>query len=229
MLLSDLNEAMIRRHAGGEVFERGKAYFKRDAVSDVVLRGGTLLTAHIEGNEIGPYRVRVRLGKTTIEDAECDCPYGDNFDGWCKHIAATLLWVADDPTAVEAVPALADLLAPLPADVLRAAVLSAAEADEDFADALIRAVAAVSAPAITVEATGSVAPLRPAFPPVDADAVRKQVRSLLNRVGRSGRSARYEDRSVPSDAVEEPTRKARERLSRGDARGALLILDAVMD
>ena len=222
MLLSDLNEAMIRRHAGGEVFERGRACSTSDAVSDVFLRGGTLLTAHVQGSEIDPYRVRVRLGKTTIEDAECDCPYGDNFDGWCKHIVATLLWVVDAPAAVEVVPVLADLLAPLPPDVLRAAVLSVGEANEDFADALIRAVAAVSAPPPQARATSSAAPARPAFPPVDANAVRKQMRSLLRRSSHYGEGG-------PSDAVTEPVHKAGERLNRGDARGALLILDAVMD
>src|SRR3712207_2787731 len=90
----------IRRGAGSpEVFQRGEAYRKRGAVTKATLReDGTILTADVEGSETEPYEVIVRFDRRGgIDDAECTCPYGEEWDGWCKHIVAMLLLALHSP------------------------------------------------------------------------------------------------------------------------------------
>lgn len=65
---------------GGQYLERGREYYREDAVK-TVLREGNLVTARVQGNEL--YRVSIDL-KT--REMECSCPCDLN----CKHMAAVL-------------------------------------------------------------------------------------------------------------------------------------------
>lgn len=112
MKLTNINDALIAARFEAKILGRGDDYYQNGAVSDAVLRGDSL-TAEVEGSEYDPYHVRVTLGSDDIADASCTCPYDAEWGGWCKHIAATLLFCAHEPESVEVAAPLSELLAPL--------------------------------------------------------------------------------------------------------------------
>ena len=65
-----LDEASIRALTTHESFERGRDYWRRGAVSTLVRRGDEL-TAEVEGSEIEPYHVTIRLHEDGVADARC--------------------------------------------------------------------------------------------------------------------------------------------------------------
>jgi uncharacterized Zn finger protein len=96
------------------------------AVEQVVQRGDTL-TGLVQGSEYDPYRVTITLGKRDVQSAECTCPYGEEWDGWCKHIAAVLLRCLHAPELVDEAPPLESLLSPLDRDGLQSLLMRLAE------------------------------------------------------------------------------------------------------
>ncbi|BAZ37636.1 zinc finger SWIM domain-containing protein [Calothrix sp. NIES-4101] len=83
-----ISEAIIRHKSNASSYSRGEDYYRRGAVYDVKKRGNSL-QASVEGSEIKPYRVSVNFDAGGVTLACCSCLY--NYDGWCKHIVATLL------------------------------------------------------------------------------------------------------------------------------------------
>ncbi len=134
--LPRITEAAIRAKVTESSYDRGVDYYHSGTVESATLRGGQLF-AEVQGSEWDPYQVGVTFlgGDFT---ASCTCPY--DWGGYCKHVVATLLTVSDDngsvPIAVK--PPVADLLAGLNADELRALVhllVEAAPALLDIVDA----------------------------------------------------------------------------------------------
>jgi uncharacterized Zn finger protein len=142
----------IRRGAGSsEVFKRGETYQKRGAVTQATLReDGTVLTADVEGSDVEPYEVIVRFnGWGGITDAECTCPYGEEWDGWCKHIVATLLLALHTPEKVRTAPPLTDTLADLDAADMEAILLRLAHDDPRLADVIVAAARTLTGRAVS--------------------------------------------------------------------------------
>ncbi|HET7160129.1 MAG TPA: SWIM zinc finger family protein, partial [Burkholderiales bacterium] len=137
IIIPSLSEATIRAHASPESYSRGRSYYARGAVANIVLRGN-LLAGAVEGSEYTPYRVRVSFDAGGITSATCSCPY--NFGGWCKHIVALLLAALYDNAAIESRPPLDELLADLDRTQLQALLTSLAERDADLTDAIERQV-----------------------------------------------------------------------------------------
>jgi uncharacterized Zn finger protein len=228
MNLSDINEAMIRQEAGSpEVFQRGENYRRDGAVEKATLRGDTL-TAEVEGSEYNPYRITVRLGKTTIQSAECTCPYGDQWDGWCKHIVATLLLAVYNPEDIDQAPPLAELLARMDRDALHELLLRVANQDPHLADTIAAEATAAAEPTDNAK---SVKSERRLFPVVDTDAIRRQIRRAIRNLDQNDYDY-SEDSGQISDMVTEildgPIHSAEVRLEKGDARGTLATLEAIM-
>ena len=89
--LPDTTEAEIGQNTTDKVYQRGVDYYEDGSVLSVVRRGD-LLQAEVEGSEEEPYLISVTLGRKGIKEEECTCPYGEEWDGWCKHIVATPLF-----------------------------------------------------------------------------------------------------------------------------------------
>ena len=102
-----LSEETIGGLATAESFARGRDYFDDGAVSDL-LRRSDRLTAEVEGSEFEPYQVSIRLHDGGVADAHCTCPY--DWGGYCKHIVAVLLKLADEKTCVVEQKPVAELL-----------------------------------------------------------------------------------------------------------------------
>ncbi len=83
-----LGEPDIREWVGERSFDKARAYHERGAIAKPRVQGMTL-KAECWGTAEQPYHVDVTLGKKGIERAECSCPVGTG--GHCKHVAALLL------------------------------------------------------------------------------------------------------------------------------------------
>ena len=110
MALPNLTPATIQYHATEPSFTQGESYFRSGAVVSLTQRQQTL-QAEVEGNEVTPYRVTIDVDGGGVTHANCTCAY--NFEGWCKHIVATLLACIHQPETIEQRPTLAQLLNPL--------------------------------------------------------------------------------------------------------------------
>jgi uncharacterized Zn finger protein len=105
-----LSEATIRHHVIAQSFERGQGYYRNGSVTSLIQRGN-VLSASVEGSEVDPYRISIHFDKGGITSAICTCLY--DYEGWCKHIVATLLTCLHQPDQIEQRSELAELLAPL--------------------------------------------------------------------------------------------------------------------
>jgi len=107
MSIPKISEFTIRRYANAKSYQRGEAYFESGAV-DTIIRRGNLLHAEVDGSEARPYRVSLSFDGHSLNSATCTCAY--NFDGWCKHIVATMLVCVRQPEIIEHRPTLEQLL-----------------------------------------------------------------------------------------------------------------------
>ncbi|WP_392479924.1 SWIM zinc finger family protein [Nostoc sp. C110] len=107
MSIPQITEFTIRRHANTKSFQRGEAYYEAGAVHTVTQRGH-LLQAEVAGTEARPYHVNLSFDSSGLTSANCTCAY--NFDGWCKHIIATMLVCVRDSESIEQRPTLEQLL-----------------------------------------------------------------------------------------------------------------------
>jgi hypothetical protein len=77
-------------HFKDEVLERGRKYFEEDRVDDPIIVDGVVL-AKVHGT--ATYSVEFDPERRMLH---CTCPYFDTY-GNCKHLAALLYRLADDP------------------------------------------------------------------------------------------------------------------------------------
>ena len=125
-------DAAIRAKVTEKSYDRGVDYHDWGMVERMTQRGGQLF-AEVQGSEWEPYRVGVTfLGNDFT--ASCTCPY--DWGGYCKHVVATLLTVADDSGSVpiDTKPPIADLLDGLDVNGLRALVHRLVEAAPALAE-----------------------------------------------------------------------------------------------
>ena len=107
MSIPQISEFTIHRHANAKSFQRGEAYYEAGAVNTVTQRGD-LLQADVVGSEAKPYHVNLSFDSSGLISVNCTCAY--DFDGWCKHIVATMLVCARKPEDIEQRPTLEELL-----------------------------------------------------------------------------------------------------------------------
>ncbi|PAX56166.1 SWIM zinc finger family protein [Brunnivagina elsteri] len=107
MSIPQISEATIRHNSNASSYSRGQEYYSRGAVIDLKKRGNTIQAA-VEGSEIKPYRVSINFDAGGVTSVDCDCAY--NYDGWCKHIVATLLTCSRSSAIIEERPTIEQLL-----------------------------------------------------------------------------------------------------------------------
>ena len=111
----------LREHFPPHIFERGQQYQRSGEVLNLTLRGNTV-SAGVQGSDTKPYRVTLTLSEDDLENADCTCPYGENFGELCKHIAAVALEYLFWPEHIVSEASIDELLDPLKADDLRGAL-----------------------------------------------------------------------------------------------------------
>ena len=107
MSIPQISEFTIRRHANAKSFQRGEAYYNAGAVNAVIQRGH-LLQAEVVGTEARPYHVNLNFDSSGLTSVKCTCAY--DYEGWCKHIVATMLVCARNSENIEQRPTLEQLL-----------------------------------------------------------------------------------------------------------------------
>lgn len=109
----------IARLLDKKTADKGRRYWADDAVTPDTL-SDLIVTGQVQGSERLPYDVEVALTQDALL-TRCACPVGVG----CKHAAALLYALADDPTAFTAVTLDAQPLALIDADDVKASRLHA--------------------------------------------------------------------------------------------------------
>jgi uncharacterized Zn finger protein len=219
MPLPNLTSAIIQRHATETSYSRGQSYFRAGAVVSLIQRKQTL-QAEVEGSEVVPYRVTIDFDGGGITDTYCTCPYC--FEGWCKHIVATLLACVNQPETIEQRAPLAELLDSLTPVQTQGLVQSLTEAhpelmgEIDFyvnqlADATVTA---SSGPASTKRQTS-----------VDPAPFKRRAREILRSTVRDWEYGRDEDEIA--DEIGELIDKAMAFVDQGDVANCLVTLEGI--
>ncbi len=212
-MIPKLSEASIRRHASSKSLERGQDYYKSGSVTSLIQRGNEL-SAKVEGSEFEPYLVSIDFDKGGITSAFCTCPY--NFEGWCKHIIATLLTCLHQPDRIEQRPKLDELLAPLTREQLQLVLHKLSLEQPEWVDAIEQQIIQITPPKSTKSQKGS------RHTSVDPKPIERQVERII---------ARYEGQwnDYPAmEEIEEILKKADAFIEKGDGNNGLIIVGAVV-
>jgi uncharacterized Zn finger protein len=93
MRLNKLTEAEIKRHCDEQVYRRGQEYYRSGRVRSCLKRGRSI-QAQVRGTTVYDVTITERRGELI---AICTCPFAQNWEGYCKHIVATLLAWLEEP------------------------------------------------------------------------------------------------------------------------------------
>lgn len=74
------------------ILSRGKNYFYERRILDIWCQDN-FITAYIEGSEI--YKVELRVSDNKLLNFNCSCPYSENGECFCKHVAAVLYYLKE--------------------------------------------------------------------------------------------------------------------------------------
>mgnify|MGYP003674578617 CR=1 FL=1 len=199
---------VVRALATLESFTRGRDYVRR----------GDRLTAEVEGSELAPYTITIKLHDGGVAGTRCTCAY--EWGGVCKHVVAVLLKYLEAPGAVAQRPSLDSMLEGLDRAALVTLVITRAEADPALALWLETEMAVGAPGGDTVGGRQTT---------VDPEPIRRQAEALLS--GRHSRRHRWSDEGVMVDEEKFSALidKAKPFFEAGDGRNALEILVPVME
>ncbi len=212
-MIPALSEVTIRHHAIAQSFERGQEYYRSGSAYSLVQRGNSL-SAQVEGSEVDPYRVNIQFDIGGITSVTCTCPY--DYEGWCKHIVATLLTCLHQPDQIDQRPELAKLLAPLNCEQLQTMVQNLANEEPEWIDAIEDQIALLT-PSKTTKSKKVTRRTT-----VDPKPVERQVERILDRY-----AAQWNDEPA-LDEIRDILQKADSFLEQGDGNNALIILGAIV-
>ncbi len=217
MSIPQISEFTIRRHANAKSFQRGEAYYEAGAVNTVTQRGD-LLQADVVGSEAKPNHVNLSFDSSGLTSANCTCAY--NFDGWCKHIVATMLVCARNPENIEQRPTLEQLLNHLDYFQTQRLLQELVKEYPPLIEAIDRHVAWMTNPATQQKNTKPVLRIT-----IDPAPFRRQVRQILKN------TVRYFEEGYEEDPIGEEllsvVQTAVDFSERGEGENAIAILEAI--
>jgi len=222
MSLPIISEDLIRRNATSQSFSRGEEYYQLGAVIRLTQRGKSL-QARVEGSDLEPYRVDIQFDATGITSAACTCPY--DYEGWCKHIIATLLMGIRQPRSVEARPTLSQLLDRLDHVQTQRLVQELVNEQPELVEAIDRHVTLITVPIPQPQPAKT--PRRTALDPAP---FRRQVRQVLReglRYLEEGWGEGWGEDDPVTEGLLEIIDKATAFSRQGDGNSAIVILETV--
>ncbi len=80
-------------HFESHILSRGKNYYKENRILDIWCQED-LIIAYIDGSEI--YRIELRANDKELNNFYCSCPYSEDGEYMCKHIAAVLYYLEEN-------------------------------------------------------------------------------------------------------------------------------------
>lgn len=93
MRLDKLTQAEIKRHCDEQVYRRGEEYYRTGRVRRC-LKSARSLQAQVCGATVYDVHITECRGELI---AICTCPFAQSWEGYCKHIVATLLAWLEEP------------------------------------------------------------------------------------------------------------------------------------
>lgn len=130
MLTLKISEEQLRDMTTPKVYPRGVELYRQNAVRHITLRDNRL-TAQVKGTYQPFYTVVVELEDGEVVAAVCDCEY--EFEGWCKHIVATLLTCMHKPESVETLESVQSVVGALEREEMEALLSDLARQDPTLA------------------------------------------------------------------------------------------------
>ena len=218
MSIPKLSEAFIRDRANAKSFQRGEDYYQVGAVISLTLRGD-LLQSEVEAREIGTYAVRVKFDRNGIHFADCNCAY--NFDGWCKHIVATMLMCVRHPESIQKRPTLEKLLDSLNHLQTQKLVQDLVQEYPHLIEDIDQHVSLITQ-TVTPQKSIAAKPIRQAL---DTAPLRRQVRNILHDAVRYWEDG-YEDDPIREELLS-LVQTAVDFCNHDDAHNALAFLRAI--
>ncbi len=211
-----ISESIIRHNANTSSYSRGEEYYHRGAIANLKRRGN-LIQAAVEGSKIKPYQVIIAFDVAEITSAYCNCEY--NYDGWCKHIVATLLYCLYEPENVEERPTLENLLNRLDIVQTQRLLQELVETHPEIIDDIDEFVSLIDLPKPVTK--------QPYTHQSKIDT--SPFRSHVKRILRDGlRELEYGTEDDPfTDDLLTVIEKAQELAKNGDGNNALAILEAI--
>lgn len=221
MTLPYFSEAILQRNANPKSYQRGEQYYLQRAVESLTQRG-QLLLAMVGGSEDNVYQVTIEFEEDDIASAYCTCPY--DYDGWCKHIVATLLTALRQPARVEERPTLEQLLERLKPEQIPDLLREIAVDNPEILDKIDRWVSRLSVVSTPSQPELSSVPSAP-IPKIDVVPYRRQVRQILRDAIRNLEDG-WEEDPIPQELYE-LIEEVPMFLARGDGQNAIAILEAI--
>jgi uncharacterized Zn finger protein len=221
MTLPYFSEAILQRNANPKSYQRGEQYYLQRAVESLTQRG-QLLLAMVGGSEDNVYQVTIEFEEDDIASAYCTCPY--DYDGWCKHIVATLLTALRQPARVEERPTLEQLLERLKPEQIPDLLREIAVDNPEILDKIDRWVSRLSVVPTPSQPELSSVPSAP-IPKIDVVPYRRQVRQILRDAIRNLEDG-WEEDPIPQELYE-LIEEVPMFLERGDGQNAIAILEAI--
>ena len=220
-----LTETAVKKQTSAQSLDRGYTYYRNGYVQEVVRRG-TQISGSVEGSNYEPYRVQITLGDDDIASANCSCPY--DWGGYCKHIAAVLLYCIHEADNVEEKPALETVLADLSAHELRQVIMQVAGEFTGLMNAIEREIEWLKK-----SPTDNAADTGVNMPAVDINAIRRELAKdfdLANSTSGGYDSwGEYEAEIYPDDWLSPHLNLASELLDAGAAETAAAVITAVIE
>jgi uncharacterized Zn finger protein len=217
MSIPQISEFTIRRHANAKSFQRGEAYYEAGAVNAVTQRGH-ILQADVAGTEARPYHVNLSFDSSGLISANCTCAY--NFDGWCKHIVATMLVCARNSEYIEQRPTLEQLLDRLDHIQTQRLLQELVNENPPLIEAIDRHIGWMTNPIVKQTTKKPVRRIT-----IDQALFRRQVRQILQD------TVRYFEEGCEEDPIADKllnvVRTAVDFSERGEGENAIAILEAI--
>jgi uncharacterized Zn finger protein len=217
MSIPQITEFTIRRHANAKSFQRGEAYYEAGAVNAITQRGH-VLQADVVGTEARPNHVNLSFDSSGLTSANCTCAY--DFDGWCKHIVATMLVCARNSEYIEQRPTLEQLLDRLDHIQTQRLLQELVNEYPPLIEAIDRHVGWMTNPIVEQTSIKSVRRLT-----IDPAPIRRQVRQIIRD------AVRFFEEGCEEDPIAEElvsvVQSAVAFSERGEGENAIAILEAI--
>lgn len=218
-----LTEDLIRSLSSPQSFQRGREYYRSNAISETCRQGDTLI-GECEGSSAPYYQLRVKLDESGIKSASCTCEY--DWGGICKHLVAFLLTYLHEPDRFVERKNLPDLLAGLDQDALLTLLSRLVDKDPSLYDWLESQAHLTQTRAAGPAATKTG---KKRQTQVSAQNYKRQIKNILHGMDGYSSSERYWGLHSMVKELDGITDTARQFLESGDAEGALTILTTLLE
>lgn len=225
MPIPKFTEDTILHNTNPKSRERGEAYYQNDAVNTLTLRGN-ILQAEVEGSEAEPYCVRLSFESQGFTEVTCTCAYC--FDGWCKHVVATLLVCLRQPQKVLERPTLERLLDSLNHQQTQLLLQNLVAEQPKLIDRIDSHITLITSTTPSQQPSQELSKVSSTTRSINTATYRTQVRQIL-RDGLEYLENGYEEEDSISSEIIDLIAEAQEFSQNDDANNALAILQAITE